>query len=136
MTIQETLRMIRKTHKLTQADVAARVGLPSSTYQSYELGTAEPSLSTMVKLADLYGVSVDYLLGHIAPADRMSSATETEQDIIETYLRIPEKNREPFRQVLTILVEEARRRTESKMEYMGTAGEILGEVEEEIKKDA
>ena len=37
--------------------------LGSRTYQYYESGEREPTLSTLIRMADFYGVSIDYLAG-------------------------------------------------------------------------
>ena len=46
-----------------QKDVAASIGVPLRTYQRYERGESEPQLSTLIRIADFYGVSLDYLAG-------------------------------------------------------------------------
>lgn len=46
-----------------QKDVAIAIGVPLRTYQRYEYGEGEPQLTTLVKLADFYGVTLDYLAG-------------------------------------------------------------------------
>ena len=53
----------RKLNKLTQRQVAKSLGISQPSYVRYENGSAEPTLENLVKLADLFDVSVDYLLG-------------------------------------------------------------------------
>jgi len=53
----------RKLNNLTQRDVAKHLGITQPSYIRYEKGDAEPSLFNLVKLADLFDVSVDFLLG-------------------------------------------------------------------------
>ena len=53
----------RKLNKLTQRKVANILGISQPSYIRYENGSAEPTLENLVKLADLFDVSVDYLLG-------------------------------------------------------------------------
>lgn len=53
----------RKLNHLTQREVASRLGISQPSYVRYENGKAEPTLENLVKLADLFDVSVDYLLG-------------------------------------------------------------------------
>ncbi len=60
---QEALLEQRKLNKLTQRDVAAHLGIAQSSYIRYENGKAEPTLENLVKIADLFDVSTDYLLG-------------------------------------------------------------------------
>ncbi|MCL6592703.1 MAG: helix-turn-helix domain-containing protein, partial [Alicyclobacillus sp.] len=49
-------------HGWTQDEVADKIGVARSTYSNYENGHREPDLNTIQKLAELYGVSIDYLL--------------------------------------------------------------------------
>lgn len=61
--LAERLRSLRKEKHLRQEDVAAQLGLSTNGYQRYELGTREPVASVLCALADLYDVSLDYLVG-------------------------------------------------------------------------
>jgi len=61
--IGEQLRRLRKTRKTLQKDIAMFLNVPLRTYQSYEYGEAEPNLDIIIKLADYFEVSTDYLLG-------------------------------------------------------------------------
>ena len=58
----EKIRMLRKEKKLTQAEVAKEVGLSARGYQDLELG-AKPGFDNLLHIADLYDVSVDWLMG-------------------------------------------------------------------------
>lgn len=49
--------------KFTQGYVADLIGVARSTYTAYENGTKQPPLETINKIADLFGVSFDYLTG-------------------------------------------------------------------------
>lgn len=60
---QDALLEQRKLNRLTQRDVAAHLGIAQSSHIRYENGKAEPTLENLVKLADLFDVSIDYLLG-------------------------------------------------------------------------
>lgn len=57
------LKKLRADKHLTQAQVAKRVGVTASMVSSYETDIRLPSYEVMIRLADLFGVSVDYLLG-------------------------------------------------------------------------
>ncbi len=54
---------LKTSRKLMQKQVAEGSGIPLRTYQRYENGEREPSVSTLVALADFFNVSTDYLLG-------------------------------------------------------------------------
>jgi transcriptional regulator with XRE-family HTH domain len=57
------LQTLRKQNKLTQKQVAQRIGASPTIISGYELGSREPSYEKLVKLASLYHCSTDYLLG-------------------------------------------------------------------------
>ena len=64
MTIfQERLLEQRKLNNLTQRQVASALNISQPSYIRYENGGAEPNIEKLVKLADLFDVSLDYLLG-------------------------------------------------------------------------
>ncbi len=60
---QQRLIEQRKLNKLTQRDVATHLGISQPSYIRYENGGAEPTLANLAKLADLFDVSADYLIG-------------------------------------------------------------------------
>ncbi len=60
---RERVRELRKEKSETQAKVAAAVGIAEQHYQRLEAGLNLPSIETAWKLADHFGVSVDYLVG-------------------------------------------------------------------------
>ena len=59
----EQLKILRKQKGLYQKDVANFLGVDRTTYVKYENGVSEPDYNTLVKLAEFFNVSVDYLLG-------------------------------------------------------------------------
>lgn len=60
---QERLIEQRKLNKITQRQLAEYLQIAQPSYIRYENGSSEPSLETLVKIADFFDVSVDYLLG-------------------------------------------------------------------------
>ena len=60
---QENLIELRKRNNLTQKAMANALEITQPSYIRYENGTAEPTQQTLVKIADLFDVSVDFLLG-------------------------------------------------------------------------
>ena len=59
----QRLIILREKRGLSQKDIAAECGVVVRAYQRYEYGEREPQLSTLIRLADFYGVSLDYLAG-------------------------------------------------------------------------
>ena len=62
MTIPEALKRFRNTFKLSQRDVAEKLGVTPQAYQIYERDVV-PSAKVIIKIADAFDVSTDYLLG-------------------------------------------------------------------------
>lgn len=58
--IGRKLKTLRKGKKLTQQDVADRLGLVRATISNYEVGRRTPHLSDLKRFAELYGVTLDY----------------------------------------------------------------------------
>lgn len=56
------LKQLRLDKHMTQAQVAERIGVTASMVSSYETDIRLPSFEVMVRIADLFGVTVDYLL--------------------------------------------------------------------------
>ena len=63
MTFGERITQIRKNLKLSQTDLAKKIGTSGPVIGRYEREEIKPSIDVAVKLADTLGVSTDYLLG-------------------------------------------------------------------------
>ena len=59
----DKLRSLRTSKKLSQKQVSERLGISVSALSEYELGTKSPSYKNLARLARLYHVSCDYLIG-------------------------------------------------------------------------
>ena len=59
----DKLKSLRTEKKLTQKQIADQIGLAISTVSSYESGSRYPSYDVLVRLAHIFHVSTDYLLG-------------------------------------------------------------------------
>ena len=58
----KNLRGIREDKDIKQKDIAAYLNVSQNTYSQYETGVISLTAEVLIKLADYYGVSVDYLL--------------------------------------------------------------------------
>lgn len=61
--LAERLKQCRKEKGLTQGQVAIYCDITEKTYQNYELMTRQPKLEILIKIADIFNVSIDYLVG-------------------------------------------------------------------------
>ena len=57
------LKTTRTNFGITQKDFATILGITERSYQRYENGNNTPPYDTLIKIADYFNVSIDYLLG-------------------------------------------------------------------------
>ncbi len=58
----KNLRAIREDRDLRQKEIAKLLHVSQNTYSQYETGVIPLTAEILIKLADFYGVSIDYLL--------------------------------------------------------------------------
>lgn len=61
--LAERLKQCRTERGLTQNEVAIFCDITEKAYQNYERNRREPKLSVLIRIADFYDVSLDYLVG-------------------------------------------------------------------------
>lgn len=81
--MENNLKRLRKSQKISQAEIATVIDVTPQAYSRYELGQRELGYDMLCKLADYYGVSVDYLIGHNSNA----LANRPASDIAENFMR-------------------------------------------------
>lgn len=62
--IKNRIRDLREDKDLRQIDVSKATGIDQKTLSNYETGKTNPDSYSIIKLADFFGVSTDYLLGY------------------------------------------------------------------------
>lgn len=60
--VSKRLHEERKSHNFKQQDVASKTGINAITLSGYEIGKSEPNIEALVRLADVYDVTLDYLM--------------------------------------------------------------------------
>ena len=92
------LRTLRKAAHLTQGDVAEKLNIHRTAYTKYETDRANPDKTCLLMLAELFGVSVDELLGKeptmtaflqdSAASETVVCLTSREQELLSTFRRL------------------------------------------------
>lgn len=59
------IRELREKLDLRQIDISSETGIDQKTLSNYETGKTNPDSYALIKLADFFGVSIDYILGRI-----------------------------------------------------------------------
>lgn len=81
----EHIKTLRKENNLQQKQVAIEVGIDQSNYSKIENGKREPSVYVLKKLANLFGVTVDYI---IEPTDDIPKEVIIEDKTLNEKLRL------------------------------------------------
>lgn len=59
----ENIRRLRQERGLCQEELGRRIGASKQSVSNWENGNIAPSIDLLIRLADFFGVSTDYLLG-------------------------------------------------------------------------
>lgn len=101
--IGDTLKRLRTKKGLTSEELCSKIGIKGGSYRNYERNDRKPDYDTLVKLADFYNVSIDYLLGRPdakppeEPLDefaRKEHLKSLEKVFMKKYLALTEEQRD------------------------------------------
>lgn len=117
--IGDTLKQLRTKKGLTSEELCVKIGIKGGSYRNYERNDRKPDYDTLVKLADFYGVTTDYLLGRPTatpptdPVDALISSKdfdEIEEILLKKYMELPHDARMAVVQFMHEVTEEAEKR--------------------------
>lgn len=103
MQTKDILKELRKSKGYsTMQDFCSAANISFSTYQNYETGKRIPTAEILIKLADFYGVTTDYLLGR-EPSDKQPDpisqlcnaigAAQEERQLLYNFFKMPKEER-------------------------------------------
>lgn len=92
------LKDIRVKRNMTQQAVANYINCSSVVYSRYESGKRQPSIETLLKLAELFGVTLDFLLGRQNLED--STLSEYERQLVMASRSADERAKDDALQML------------------------------------
>ena len=61
--LNEKIKELRKAQRVSQVEMASALGLTKQCVSNWENDNIQPSIEMLVKIADYFGVTTDYLLG-------------------------------------------------------------------------
>lgn len=85
------IKELRKQKGLSQTELAHALSLEQTTISSYEQEKTEPNISTLIKLADYYNVSLDYLCGRVWH-NQIGYIPDDKKDLVNLVLQLNELN--------------------------------------------
>ena len=101
--IGQRIRDLRKQKRMSQTELAKSAGVSQTTVTAWETGKAEPSSSAVAKLADIFNVTTDYLLGRPNKQETKKDDVElSDDDVIMTCRGKPlsDEDRELIRRIM------------------------------------
>ena len=101
--IGQRIRDLRKQKRMSQTELAKSAGVSQTTVTAWETGKAEPSSSAVARLADIFNVTTDYLLGRPNKQETKKDDVElSDDDVIMTWRGKPlsDEDRELLRRIM------------------------------------
>lgn len=142
--MKNNIKAAREKQGLTQQECADLFDVKLRAWQTYEQGVSEPKFEVLCKIADLFGVTTDYLLGREPAPDPFADLNlnkESEEDVIDKYMSLPPNIRACLMDVLLQLSDAAKQRQNAPSEDDTQCSKLsisttLGTIEDEIEKMA
>lgn len=88
----QRLKILRKSFDLSQAKFAKEIGFSQSAIASWENETREPGINALIKIAQYFNTSVDYLIGLPTTAitpEKPAPLPQDEQEFLTMYRALP-----------------------------------------------
>lgn len=85
------LTKYREQFGITQRKLAFDLGIPPTTLNKYENNLTEPNISTLVKLADYFHITIDELVGRPTSLINRMVLTERRQTVIDKVIQMNDK---------------------------------------------
>ncbi|WP_255449355.1 helix-turn-helix domain-containing protein [Selenomonas caprae] len=101
--LSKNLQSIRAARGLRQQDVADRLGISRATYANYEAGQRSPNNAMLMKIAALFRVRVDDLLGFQADESHL---LPEEISLLERFRQLPAAKQEFFSRLVDFELQE------------------------------
>lgn len=101
----QRLKNLRKQKDLTQTELANLLNLSHGAIAMWETGKRQPDNDTLLRIADFFGVTVDYLLGRDEKTPPDEDLSESEKLLLELFNRVPEEKQAVLLQLIRTALE-------------------------------
>ena len=98
----ENLKKLRSEFKISQQQLANAIGVSQQSVNKYENQNVEPDIAVIIKMADYFSVSIDYLVGrNMSPDFVVSSLSKEERNLFSKYKTLNKKEKD----IIKLLIE-------------------------------
>lgn len=101
--IGQKLQTLRKGRKLTQAEMAEKLGLTRCTVSNYECGRRSPHLSELKRIAEYFGVGLDYF--GIVSKDEVFDLISRAREVFKSNAVPKERKEDIYKELMKLYLE-------------------------------
>lgn len=94
------LKILRKGRKLTQEQLAEKLGVNRATISNYEIGRRLPNLNDLKRFAEFYGVGLDYF--GVVSKDEMFDLLSRARDVFASDAISKEEKEEIYKEIMKL----------------------------------
>lgn len=96
--------MLRNKKGISQQKLADTIGVTQQTINRYENNDTEPDIDTLIKFAEYFETSVDFLIGYTEPVSS-SELNKDESNLINSYRQLSKRQKSSIRMILRCYTE-------------------------------
>lgn len=102
MQFHNRFRQLMDDHQIGRKELAEQLNIAYSTLGNYLTGDREPDIDMLIKIADLFSVSIDYLAGH--PTDQTISDEETR--LLHLFRQMPPEHQQMLTEIAKVMTQQ------------------------------
>ena len=107
--LSEILKKLRAAKGVTQDNMAEMLNIKRQTYSAYERGVSVPDISSIIKIADYFNVTVDYLLERSNDHSVQSVPLNSVFEIVRIYVGLSDTNKQKVLEYAEMLEEKEKK---------------------------
>lgn len=99
MQFHNRFRQLMDDHQIGRKELAQRLNIAYSTLGNYLTGDREPDLNMLIKIADLFSVSIDYLVGH----PTRQTISDEEIRLLHLFRQMPPEHQQMLTEIAKVM---------------------------------
>ena len=100
LSIGAKLKILRKGRKLSQQELADKLGINRATISNYEIGRRSPHISELKRFSEFFGVDLGFF--GVAPQDEVFDLISRAKDIFESAEVTPQEKEELYKEIMRL----------------------------------